>query len=84
MYEFLHSQGHYVISCHPDVSGSPQEGMMQRLQVDDKLELGRKLNGKIGGVRAPDDLVDVIGCATIRISNARAVTNHSSLIDVFS
>jgi hypothetical protein len=33
-------------------------------QVDDKIELGRLLDRQIGGLRAAQYLVDVVGCST--------------------
>ena len=43
-----------------------QADLLRRLQVDDEFELRRLLHRQIGGLRAFEDLVDVVGRARNR------------------
>ena len=44
------------------------------LEVDDELELGRRLNWQIGGFRTAKDAVDVIRGAAKQVANVRPIT----------
>src|SRR5437773_1162194 len=53
------------------------------LEVDDQLEFGRLLHGEIGGLRAFQDLVDVLGRSTVQLTSIPTVRHQSSHLHPF-
>jgi hypothetical protein len=54
----------HLIRSHQHVGRNRQADLLGGLQIDHKLELRRLLNGKIRGLGAFKDFVDVEGSAT--------------------
>ena len=59
-----------------DVGRNRQSDPLRRLQIDDELELGRLLDGKVGWLRALQDLVDVSGGAARQIMRTCTVDHE--------
>src|SRR5262245_21619263 len=57
---------------------------LRRLEVDDEPELRRLLHGKIAGLRALEDLVDVARGAPKALVTVRPIAAQSSRIDIVS
>src|SRR5438552_8389951 len=68
---------------------APEKGLRNReaeglggLEVDHQLELGRLLNGKIGGLRSSQDLVHVGGRAAGHVGQAGPVGHETASVHV--
>ena len=58
------ASSNHLIGPHQHVGRNRQADLLGGLQIDHKLELRRLLNGKIRGLGAFKDFVDVEGSAT--------------------
>jgi hypothetical protein len=52
---------------------------LRRPEVDEKLDLGRLLDGEIGGLRALEDPVNVKGSPAVHVEVIRAIPDQSAL-----
>src|SRR5262245_37469889 len=59
-----------------------QAQRFRRLEVDHKLELGRLLDSKLGGLRTLEDLVDESGGTMIQVRIARPVGDQPSVLGI--
>src|SRR5207245_1727759 len=69
--------------------GASDDGLRDRkaeglggLEVDHQLELGRLLDGQVGGLRAFQDLVHVNGRAAERVGTAGSIGHEAASVDV--
>src|SRR5262249_16969191 len=52
-------------------------------QIDDELELGRLLDGEVGGLCAPQNLVHILGGTPKQVGEVRSVGDQTARFDVF-
>src|SRR5581483_2712992 len=60
--------------------GNREIDLLRRFQIDDKLEFRRLLHGKIGGLGALENLVDVMRGALVEVDVVRPVGHETALI----
>src|SRR6266478_8079748 len=53
------------------------------LEVDDQLEFGRLFDWDVAGIRAAQNLVDIVGGALEQVREARSIGHQASPFDLF-
>src|SRR5215472_14846638 len=74
----------HLVGAQEERVGKGKADGFGSLEIDNEFKFRGQLNGQVGGSCAFENPVDIAGRATIRIGNARSVTDHPSVIDVFA
>src|SRR5689334_6836283 len=71
----------YLIRPFQHADGNRQTDLLRRFEVDDEFELRRLLDGKVRGLRALENLIDVNGRAPEQVWIISAIGHKAVLVD---
>src|SRR5262245_17572399 len=74
----------HLIGAREKRRGQDEAERLGGREIDEEFKFNRQLDWKIGGLYAPENFVDITGCATIGIGETCAVADHSSIVDKFA
>jgi hypothetical protein len=71
----------HLIGGHEQAGRHGQAERLRRFEVDDRFELGRRLHGKVGGLVAAQDAVDIGRRLPIQVDEVNPVGHETTCYD---